>query len=63
VDGWTVRAYQQAYDQDMGPDGYQFEVAEIELTLTYDIAAPGGGLMNQMQGSNLGNDLFDGTLI
>jgi len=38
IDGWVVHIYQWLYNQDMGPDGLQWEIDEIELILDYDAA-------------------------
>jgi len=42
ITGWTVHIYQWLYNQDMGPDGGQWEIDEIELVLIYDVAVGGG---------------------
>lgn len=39
IDGWIVRAYQSTWVQEKGPDGLNFEIDEIELTLTYSASA------------------------
>ena len=39
IDGWVVHIYQWLYNQDMGPDGYEWKIDEIELILDYNISA------------------------
>lgn len=39
IDGWTVHIYQFLYNQDMGPDGLQWEIDEVELILDYVASA------------------------
>jgi len=38
IDAWTVDIYQFLYNQDMGPDGLQWEISEIECILDYNTA-------------------------
>lgn len=46
IDGWTFNIYQFLYNQDMGPDGVQWEISEIECILDYDVSvAAGHGLL------------------
>lgn len=42
IDGWTVHVYQFLYSQDMGPDGLQWEIDEVELILDYVAGAVSG---------------------
>jgi len=41
IDGWVVRVYQDQYSKTKGPDGFQIEIDEIELTLTYSPSVGG----------------------
>ena len=41
INGWVVHIYQWLYSQDMGPDGLEWQIDEIELILTY-VAGAGG---------------------
>jgi hypothetical protein len=41
INAWTVRVYQNAYNQDMGPDGLLLNVSEVEIIVDYDVAAGG----------------------
>ena len=52
IDGWTFNIYQFLYNQDMGPDGVQWEISEIECILDYDVSAGVAGAVfgyHQMQ--------------
>ncbi len=41
ITGWVVHIYQWLYAQDMGPDGLEWQIDEIELILDY-VAGAGG---------------------
>lgn len=43
IDGWVGHIYQFLYNQDMGPDGLQWEIDEIELILDYVAGAGPSG--------------------
>ncbi len=50
INGWVVHIYQFLYNQDMGPDGLQWEIDEIELILDYNASAgPAGAVFGYHQ--------------
>jgi len=42
INAWIFRVYQNAYNQDMGPDGLLLNVSEMEIIIDYDVAAAAG---------------------
>jgi len=75
IDGWVVHIYQWLYNQDMGPDGLEWQIDEIELILDYTVASGenfqnvdgalsfAGGMVKQAQISPDGALSFAGGLV